>query len=297
MRYIIDTDPGIDDTIAICLGYLNHLKIIGFTLASGNIEEEKAENNIKVIEDFLESNIPIYKSSITNECNHKTAEYAHGKDGLGYAVFPLVKHRKTEKTYAENFIIKSSKKYKDNLTMVCFGSLTNLANALKKDPGVAKRIKHLVIMGASYDSKAKELYHEFNIGVDPKSAKLVLEAPFEDIKIVTHEMGLKATIEKEYLDKLEYSDNRISRFINNIHKKYYEFGKKEYKLKDMAAPDPITISSIIDPNIVTYVPCKIKVSLKEKGTTEIELVDESNIKISTNIDLNRFRDLIIKTFK
>ena len=42
MKYIIDTDPGIDDAIGIMLGVKNNLDIIGFTLATGNIAEEKA---------------------------------------------------------------------------------------------------------------------------------------------------------------------------------------------------------------------------------------------------------------
>ena len=297
MKYIIDTDPGIDDAVAICLGYLNNLDIIGFTLASGNIEEEKAENNIKVIEDFLESNIPIYRSSKTNKCNHKTAEYAHGKDGLGYTIFPKNKHRKTERMPAENFIIKSSKKYKDNLTIICFGSLTNLANVIKKDPNITKRIKHVVIMGTSYDPKIKELYHEFNIGVDPQSAKIVMETPFKDIKVITHEMGLKALIETEYMNKLENSNNIVSRFINNISKKYIDFGYEKYKIKGMCAPDPITISSVIDPSIITFEPCKIIVDQKEKGTCQIELVENSNIQIATDIDLEKFRKLFKTTFK
>ena len=53
MKYIIDTDPGIDDAIAIMLGVRNNLDIIGFTMASGNIPLEKSINNLKVIEDFL----------------------------------------------------------------------------------------------------------------------------------------------------------------------------------------------------------------------------------------------------
>ena len=43
MKYIIDTDPGIDDAIAIMLGVKNNLDVIGFTLSSGNIEPKKAE--------------------------------------------------------------------------------------------------------------------------------------------------------------------------------------------------------------------------------------------------------------
>ena len=41
----------------------------------------------------------------------------------------------------------------------------------------------------------KELYHEFNISVDPLSAKLVFDSPFKDIKVVTHEAGIEAYID------------------------------------------------------------------------------------------------------
>ena len=60
MKYIIDTDPGIDDAIAIIMAIKHKLDVIGFTLATGNVELEKSENNLKVVEDFLNINIPIF---------------------------------------------------------------------------------------------------------------------------------------------------------------------------------------------------------------------------------------------
>ena len=74
MKYIFDTDPGIDDAIAIMLGYLNKLDIIGFTLATGNISKEKSANNLKTIQDILNSNIPMYYG---NKENNK--QYSKGK--------------------------------------------------------------------------------------------------------------------------------------------------------------------------------------------------------------------------
>ena len=124
-----------------------------------------------------------------------------------------------------------------------------------------------------------------------------MEAPFEDIKRVTHEMGIKAFIEKEYMETLQNSSNRICKFINSISKKYIEFSYDKYKVKGLCAPDPITISSIIDPSIVTYIPCKIKINLKTRGTCKIDLVENSNIKIANNIDLEKFRKLFKNTFK
>lgn len=299
MKYIIDTDPGIDDAIAIMLGVKNKLDIIGFTLASGNIPIEKAEKNLKVIQDFLQSDIKMYKGSKNNKCNKKTAEYAHGKDGLGYAVFPDNSKRKFERMSAEDFIIKSSKKYKEDLTIICFGPLTNLANAVRKDKNLSKRIKHVLVMGTSYNPDADDLYGEFNVKIDPKAADIVFKEPFEDIKLVTHEIGVKSFIEKDYIRGLRNSEDLVSRFVANIAEKYIEFSYNHYGTIGLGTPDPTTIASIINPCIVKFEPCRVKLSINDDNVPafEVKLTEESNIKVSTDFDLEAFRRVFKDTFK
>ena len=295
MKYIIDTDPGIDDAIAIMLGIKNKMDVIGFTIASGNIPLEKCENNVKVIEEFLGTNIPIYRGRKINACNQEFAEFAHGKDGLGYAVFPMMKHRKVERTYAENFIIKASKKYKDNLTIVCLGPLTNIANALKKDKHLAERIHKIVVMGASYNPYAKNKYIEFNIKVDPEAARTIFNAPFKNIEVVTHEIGVRSYIEKDYILSLAHSDDLISRFIGNIAQKYIEFSFEHYKTIGLGTPDPTTIASIIDPTILEYIPAKIEIN--DDCECLVTRLKESNLMIAKDLDLDKFRALFKETFK
>ena len=297
MKYIIDTDPGIDDAVAIMLGYLNGLDIIGFTLADGNIRLEHSINNIKVIEDFLESNIPIYKSSERNPFKNRTAEYAHGVRGLGYTVYPISK-RVVEKQNAEDFIIKACKKHKDNLTIICLGALTNLANAIRKYPKITKKLKHVIIMGSSFDEELEEPYKEFNFGVDPKAAKIVLESDIEDIKIVTHEFGIQALIDEEYVYSLEHSKNLVSQFVSSISRKYIDFGHEKYKVIGMVCPDPITMATVIDSSIIEFEPCTVQVYISEKnrGTCNIQLVEKSNIQISYKLDLKKYTKLFKETF-
>ncbi len=298
MKYIIDTDPGIDDAIAIMLGVKNNLDIIGFTLASGNIPTYKSEKNLKVIQDFLNSNIKMYKGSFENKCDHKTAEYAHGIDGLGYAVFPDNNKRKFEKLKAEDFIIKSSKKYKDDLTIVCFGPLTNLANAIRKDKNLAKRLKHVLIMGTTYNPESTSAYLEFNVNVDPSSARVVFDAPFDDIKVVTHEIGVRSFVEKEYVENLKNSDKLLSRFVGLISEKYIEFSYDNYGTIGLGTPDPTTMASLIDPNIIKFEPCQVEIVSEgsKKGECHIKLTDKSNIMVSVDFDLEKFRDVFKKTF-
>ena len=295
MKYIVDTDPGIDDAIAIMLGIKNNLDIIGFTIASGNIPVPKCENNLKIIEDFLNVNIPIYRGKKKNECNQEYAEFAHGKDGLGYAVFPFNKHRKIERTYAENFIIKASKKYKKDLTIICLGPLTNLANAIKKDKNLPQRINKIVVMGTSYNPYTKNKYIEFNVKIDPQAARSIFSAPFDHIEVITHEIGIKSYIEKDYINSLHDSDDITCRFLSNIAQKYIEFSFEHYRTLGLGTPDPTTIASIIDPSIITYVPAKIEIN--DKCECNITRLPESNLMISRDFDLDKFRELFKKTFK
>ena len=88
MKYIIDTDPGIDDAVAIMMGYLNGLDIVGFTLAQGNIKIDNSLRNLKVVEDMLGSDIKIYKSKQSENIDYALASYAHGKNGLGDIATP-----------------------------------------------------------------------------------------------------------------------------------------------------------------------------------------------------------------
>ena len=299
MKYIIDTDPGIDDAIAIMLGIQNNLDVIGFTLASGNIPAYKSEKNLKIIQEFLGTNIKMYKGKKENKCNHETAEYAHGKDGLGYAVFTDdMSRKKFSKKRAEDFIISASKKYKDDLTIICLGPLTNLAGAIKKDPKLVNRLKHVVIMGTTYDPDNKNPYLELNVNVDPSAAKCVLSTPFSDIKLVTHEVGVKSFIEKDYVLNLRNSNKLLSRFVGLISEKYIEFSYEYHHTMGLGTPDPTTIASIIDDSIVTFSPCNVEVISRgdEKGECHISLCDDSNIKVATDFDLEKFRKLFKKTF-
>lgn len=298
MKYIIDTDPGIDDAIAILLANKYNLDIVGYTVATGNIDVSKALANIKTILDVLESNAKVYKGVRENPCNYKTAEYVHGKDGLGYTVFPK-STRKTEKMSAEDFIIKSSKKYGDDLTFICLGALTNLANAIRKDRTIIKRLKHVIIMGATYDPSSEKEYYEFNISVDPEAAKLVFEAGFSDVKVVTHEIGIRSFIEKDYVENLKYSDDRVSRFLSMIAGKYIEFSYEHYETIGLGTPDPSTIASIIDKDMVKYLPCKIDIVLdgERRGACDVTIVGDSNIMIAHDFDLERFRKIFKEAFK
>ena len=153
-------------------------------------------------------------------------------------------------------------------------------------------------MGTTYNEDDKEPYLEFNVNVDPSSARYVLSSGIEDIKLVTHEVGVKSFIEKDYVLNLRNSDKLLSRFVGLISEKYIEFSYEHYKTVGLGTPDPTTIASIVDPSIVTFKPCNVKIVSRgqDKGQCNITLTDKSNIKVSTDFDIEKFRKLFEKTF-
>ena len=292
MKYIIDTDPGIDDAIGIILACQNNLDILGFTLATGNIDKNLAANNLKMVQNVLGSNKPMYYGTMENKANMVSACYAHGDDGLGNTFMPEIK-REFESISAEDFIINSANEYKDYLTIICLGPLTNLASAIKKDNSIVDKINKVIVMGGSYDRKIEEPYNEFNFKIDLDAANLVLTSNFKNIRIITHEIGIKSFIKKEVMEKLRIMDNKLSKFIYIISKKYMEFSKERYNVTGCCMPDPTTIASVIDENIISYVPCNIE--LKDE-LVYITKTSDSNIYVSSDVNLKLFRELFNKTF-
>ncbi len=292
MKYIIDTDPGIDDAIAICLALKNNLDVIGFTLATGNVKPSSSEENLKTILDVNSSKAKIYKGTITNESSGY-AHFAHGDDGLGNNFFPK-SNRPTEDISAEDFIINSTKENAGNISIICLGPLTNLASALKKDPSITNYVNEVIIMGMSYDEQATERYKEFNLKVDVPSAKIVLESPFKKIRMVTHEVGALSYIEKDYMDDLVNAVNPVTHFVYLISRKYIEFSKEHNNIIGLSTPDPTTVASVIDPSIVTFIPCTCRFTEDDCYLTK---TNYSNMYVSVDFDLEKFRNLFKNTFR
>lgn len=296
MKYIIDTDPGIDDAIAVLMAHLYKLDIIGFTLTSGNVKMTDVSRNIKIIQDFMNTDIKMYKGEEYIDPDVEIATYAHGKYGLGHVVYPESRRTIEEKS-AEDFLIEASKENED-LTIVCLGALTNIANAIKKDPEFPKRVKKLYIMGLSHEPDInKEKYLEFNVRVNPEAAKLVFESDFNEINVITHEAALKVIVPKEYIDTLKDSDKILSNFVYQLASKYIEFNIEHYGIYGLSMPDPLTIAAVIDPSVVRYTKANVEIITEgDRKSESILKMNEGNINVITAIDVEKFIDMFKAVF-
>lgn len=82
-KIIIDTDPGVDDALAIALAVSSNLSVIALTSVYGNIDIVNTTRNGVVLLETLGSKIPVYKGASGPVCGKAFLAEAHGDNGLG----------------------------------------------------------------------------------------------------------------------------------------------------------------------------------------------------------------------
>jgi uridine nucleosidase len=179
-KIIIDTDPGVDDTIAICVALRSpEVQVIGLTSVFGNAPGEvTAQNALRLVELEGHGDIPVARGSDVPLVFplERLGTWVHGEDGMGNTHPPAPRGKLVDQTAAE-FIIDTVRANPGEVTLVPVGPLTNLGLALRLDPGIAGLVKEVVIMGGAVACPGNMTpVAEANIYHDPHAADMVMAA-------------------------------------------------------------------------------------------------------------------------
>src|ERR1700740_2203350 len=134
-RRIIDTDPGVDDALALLLAMRSpELKIEAITAVAGNVPLDLTlPNALRMVEIAGRTEIPVAAGAKAPLLRRLvTATYAHGENGLGGAVFPPPKIKPSAEPAAV-LIRQIVRNFPGEVTLLTIGPLTNIATALNAD--------------------------------------------------------------------------------------------------------------------------------------------------------------------
>lgn len=179
MPLLIDTDPGVDDALALLMAFNAAAHdIVGLTIAAGNVGlVHTVANALKLCEVVGREDVPVFAGAQAPLLHQAPdAGYVHGNDGFGdIGYVPAM--RQAEGEHAAHAILRLSHQHAGRLLLVALGPLTNLALALKLDPSLPQRIDRLVVMGGAVTAHGNITpAAEFNFYFDPESAHIVLQA-------------------------------------------------------------------------------------------------------------------------
>ena len=206
-RILIDTDPGVDDAIAILLAMLSpELQIEAITTVCGNVPvTQGTENLLRILEILDLEEFPLIAQGEAQPLvkNLVTAAHVHGEDGLGNVSQlrntddnPLYPPANTSisSTSGVDLILETVARYPDELTLVALGPLTNIAKAIRKDAAKMQRLQKIILMGGAFEEYGNvTTTAEFNIFVDPHAAHEVFhfDVPIHIVPLdATHQIIL-----------------------------------------------------------------------------------------------------------
>jgi len=293
---LIDTDPGIDDALAILLALASpEVRIETVTVVAGNVPVELAAANARrILAVAAPTPMPpvIRGAEAPLKRSLVTAGHVHGQDGLGnldrfvdpggrlrYPEPPPPKPPSmVEARSAAEAILETVDRWGPELTVVALGPLTNLAAAAALDARRLARAGRVVVMGGAVTVAGNVTpAAEFNFFVDPEAAAQVLEAGLavELIPLdVTRRVVLAQAVLTERLRRCP--DDRIARFILDFTLHGFAFGASQ-EGGGIVLHDPLAMAVALDPSLVTFEPMSVEVECEGKLTRGLSLADRRAI--------------------
>lgn len=289
---IIDTDPGVDDAIALLYAFKSecfNIKLI--SSAGGNGPIENITSNAIHITELFNEEIPVVEGSPTPLVRPaKYATKAQGKSGLGDYSYnkKKLKHHPVEGE-ACDVIYQTLKSSKTKTSIISIGPMTNLAKMIQKYPDCKKYIKQIIFESGTKEKIYGKPYKSFNVGYDPEAAEVVFKSGIK-LVMVPMELGHFA-----YLDHNDIKRFKKANKIGKIYAKMFK-GYHDYHVGKLGAAvhDVCTIYYLTHPEYIktekAFIEIKYyKTNTDDYGYVDIDFNKKPNATVCVDLDINMFK--------
>jgi purine nucleosidase/pyrimidine-specific ribonucleoside hydrolase len=294
MPVLIDTDPGIDDALALLLAWNSpEIQVEAITTVAGNVTVDAASTNLLRL---LALRIPIPRPIVAAGASGPlaraltTATRYHGEDGLGdLPDWPAVE-RLPASPGAVEVILDAARRHEHDLTIVALGPLTNLALALKEDAGALGRVGRVVVMGGAVDVPGNVTPTvEFNMFVDPEAAHRVLAAglPLELVPLdatrqaVLPRAGMRATLAR--------TTGLLASRIQGFSERGFRIAHSDGE-QGMALHDPLAVGLALDSSLAKWE--AVRLAIGPDGET-MRTSGPPNCRVARSVESERFIRLFL----
>jgi len=302
-RIIIDTDPGIDDAVAILLALAaaEELEVLGIVAVAGNLPLAQTERNARrVCELAGRLEIPVYAG-----CGRPmlrslaTAERIHDETSRDRLLLPEPT-MPLRAQHGVDFLIETLRSAEADAVTVCaLGPLTNIAIALVKAPEVAGRIRELVVMGgACFELGNVTPAAEFNIHVDPHAAAIVIDSGLP-VTMVPLDVSHQVLSTPPRVEALRALGNRCGPVVAAFLDSFEVNRRAKFGSRGMALHDPSVIAYLLRPNLYDGREVNVTVETQSPLTMGMTVVDwwgvtgrKANVRFMNSVDANGFYHLL-----
>ena len=263
-RIVLDTDPGIDDAIAILLALRSpELHVEAITTVAGNVPVEVATENARKMVDLAGRSDVIVAKGAARPLQRRlaTAELIHGEGGLGGVVLPPATVP-LDRRHAVEVIRDVINSNAGRITLLAIGPLTNVAMAFLQYPDLAAKTREIVMVSGTVGAGLATPLAEPNIYRDAEAAKIVFESGVP-IFMVDLTAGAQARFTRDHAAYLAKSGDPIAQVATRLWQPYLEFAQKMGS-GSAAIYDPLGVGIAVDRQIAKVIK-PIHVDVETKG--------------------------------
>ncbi|MCL4510837.1 MAG: nucleoside hydrolase [Bacteroidetes bacterium] len=301
MHVIIDTDAGVDDSLAIVYAAnSSELQIEMLTTVSGNVPVREVTQNVLLLKDFLQLKAPVFSGAeVPRVRKLVTAPEVHGEDGVGgYRILHNISKNDWETGEAANKIVEAARRLRNKLTIISIGPMTNIAKAVSIDAEAMRAAGNIIQMGGVFFGYGNTTtFTEFNIFVDPDAADFVLN---EGVRVkfvpldVTEKLFMPRTIITSLFNSSKGMDSNLKKLLKQATDYYILYHRVTEKLDGCYLHDPITIAAAVNPKWFKFVDSFVSVETKGDHTAGMTLADfrkrkqKGNSEVAVSFDAEKF---------
>lgn len=265
MRVVIDTDPGLDDALAILLALRSpELEVVGITTVCGNVPVGQATKNLYRVLNLIQPFPQVLVgqgAARPLEYPLATATQVHGIDGLGEldrlldatgACRYLQPRLPSSLPTAQDVWQECGRRYPGDLVLIALGPLTNAALALKVSPGTVQRFTKIIAMAGAIAVPGNITpAAEFNVYVDPHAARRVVRAGLP-LTLIPLDVTTRVGFTRDHLTELTAeSVEGIGRFIADCTAKGFDYAESVEGHGQLHLHDPLAVAAAVDPGLIT----------------------------------------------
>ena len=302
-RIIIDTDPGIDDAVAILLALAapEELDVLGIVAVAGNLPLAQTERNARrVCELAGRADIPVYAGCARPLLRPlATAEQIHGETARDRLLLPEPTMA-LQPQHGVDFLIETFRaEAAGTITLCVLGPMTNMAMALVKAPEIAERIGELVAMGGACFALGNVTpAAEFNIHVDPEAAAIVLNSGIP-ITMIPLDVTQQVLTTPKRLAALRGLGNRCGSAVAALLAAFERKRRANFGTRGGALHDPCVIGYLLRPALFGGREVNVAIETQSRLTLGMTVVDwwgvtgrKANVRLMNTIDASGFYDLM-----
>jgi purine nucleosidase len=305
-RIILDSDPGIDDSLAIILALASPEIILeGITIVHGNCSVEQGTRNaLNVLKLTGLSEIPVFQGyGVPLIKAPLFAPETHGPAGLGYAELPDAEQA-PQNRHAVEYLIDSFHQSPGEITLVAIGPLTNIAGAIRLDPTISEKVKEIFIMGGAIKHGGNTTpLAEFNVFADPHAAHIVFQSGIP-ITLTPLDVTYQCLLTADDVHSIQEQDSRIADFIAESTRFYMEFHDSYQGIKGCIINDPLTLALVYAPELCQYQDLFVGVDYSPGpglGKTYADFYEMKkeppNMRVAMEVNGRDFIDLFVERVK